>query len=146
MLLALYLLLACTWSTDGQACIDQDERCLDWAVKGRCTSDFEDMKYTCRATCNLCSVSAKETTVDEGDDTRVPLMFSGQFDGGHQKSGWAHRSEEDDGGVVGAGEFEAGEGADAVWVGGDVRIRVYQPVLAGECCWGEMASIRSAVL
>ena len=77
---------------------------------------------------------------EEGDMTSVPLMYSGQSDGGGHKrpsDGW-----DDEGGEEGKG---GGEAPMVAWAGGKVKIMIRQPVLAQECSWGELAGIRFEV-
>jgi hypothetical protein len=147
----LHILGVCPQKAGG--CSDTGDNCLQWAVQGKCTSDFDFMLENCKATCNLCNIPSKNNYKDDEADldspTSLPLLFSGQYANQQDKG----RSSLD---VRGIGVYPiadsdqeenqhgdaAGTEDEAAWVGGDARIRLYQPVLADVCCWGHLVDVR----
>eukprot|EP00288_Rhodomonas_lens_P002868 CAMPEP_0177732996 /NCGR_PEP_ID=MMETSP0484_2-20121128/23431_1 /TAXON_ID=354590 /ORGANISM="Rhodomonas lens, Strain RHODO" /LENGTH=346 /DNA_ID=CAMNT_0019246311 /DNA_START=43 /DNA_END=1080 /DNA_ORIENTATION=+ len=104
-------------------CVDTDNECMSMAMRGECQSNFAFMSVSCKASCGLCQLDedamAKAQTF-EGRDGEVPLLY-------HNKDG------------------SESELPPPTLVESDVKIRIYQPLLAEHCCWGATASVRYEV-
>lgn len=116
-----------------QECEDTDSSCASWGLQGMCEENPSEMAELCPMTCRTCGAGGARHGIfmqadgDGGDFTSVPLMFSGQVDGGGQQE---------------VGSFEEGEVEQGAWPAGEIKIRLYQPSGAAECYHGKQAPIR----
>lgn len=127
-------------------CVDTDNECMSMAMRGECQSNFAFMSVSCKASCGLCQLDedamAKAQTFEGRDGegrypfvlktvrfviapltlmtVAVPLLY-------HNKDG------------------SESELPPPTLVESDVKIRIYQPLLAEHCCWGATASVRYEV-
>jgi hypothetical protein len=134
MILASLVLLSLQASGQ-QECEDTDPSCMSWGMQGLCEENPSEMAQLCPMTCRTCGAGGSHHGAftgaeggGGGDDlTSVPLMFSGQVDGG---------------GHQGGGSSEEVEAKQGVWPAGEVKIRLYQPSGAAGCYHGKQAAVR----
>lgn len=115
-------------------CEDTDPSCMSWGMQGLCEENPSEMAQLCPMTCRTCGAGGSHHVTFMGaegggsdDLTSVPLMFSGQIDGG---------------GHQGEGSLEEVEMKQGVWQAGEVKIRLYQPSGAAGCYHGKQAAVR----
>lgn len=128
-------------STVRGQCMDTNPDCMTMALAGHCTSNVDYMSVVCKASCSLCEVSGtlEDAASLHGYDS-IPLLFDGRS-GSPSTENVLEASP--DNSMSNAAENTSEETPPApIFVGGNISIRLYQPLLADVCLWGSHAMIR----